>query len=106
VDATHAHHAYAQGKAQGSVLVATVRGVVAERGILGFYQGLSASLLRQGTYSTIRFATYDYIKEQMERSNAGGTHHSIVRASERARYLAWRLVTDRGFRPSESIGAG
>jgi solute carrier family 25 (mitochondrial dicarboxylate transporter), member 10 len=54
------------------VLVNTMKGVMKERGILGFYQGLSASLLRQGTYSTIRFATYDFIKEKMESHNRGG----------------------------------
>jgi hypothetical protein len=52
------------------VLVNTMKGVMKERGILGFYQGLSASLLRQGTYSTIRFATYDFIKEKMNRTIA------------------------------------
>ena len=33
--------------------------VVKSEGILGLYAGLSASLLRQATYSTTRFAIYE-----------------------------------------------
>ena len=32
-------------------------------GFLALYKGLSASLLRQGTYSTIRFGVYEQLKE-------------------------------------------
>jgi dicarboxylate transporter 10 len=31
-------------------------------GFLSLYNGLSASLLRQGTYSTVRFGVYETIK--------------------------------------------
>ncbi|KAJ2761110.1 hypothetical protein IWQ56_005330, partial [Coemansia nantahalensis] len=40
----------------------TVRQIVREVGILGLYNGLSAALLRQGTYTMARFAVYDLTK--------------------------------------------
>lgn len=38
--------------------------VARNEGLLALYTGLSASLLRQGTYSTVRFGTYDLLKEK------------------------------------------
>eukprot|EP00730_Choanoeca_flexa_P006068 TRINITY_DN12077_c0_g2_i19.p1 TRINITY_DN12077_c0_g2~~TRINITY_DN12077_c0_g2_i19.p1 ORF type:complete len:301 (+),score=61.08 TRINITY_DN12077_c0_g2_i19:1532-2434(+) len=46
-------------------LFPTAKGVVAKEGIRGLYRGLSASLLRQGTYSSTRFASYDYFKSRL-----------------------------------------
>ncbi|KAJ2846392.1 Mitochondrial dicarboxylate transporter [Coemansia brasiliensis] len=43
----------------------TMRGIVRESGILGLYNGLSAALLRQGTYTMSRFAIYDMAKAAM-----------------------------------------
>ncbi|KAJ2784407.1 Mitochondrial dicarboxylate transporter [Coemansia javaensis] len=40
----------------------TLRSIVREAGILGLYSGLSAALLRQGTYTMARFAVYDVAK--------------------------------------------
>lgn len=34
-------------------------------GLSGFYRGLSASLVRQATYSTIRFAVYEEVKQRV-----------------------------------------
>lgn len=43
---------------------------VKSNGVLSLYNGISAALLRQGTYSTARFAFYEFAKEQlMERSH-------------------------------------
>jgi dicarboxylate transporter 10 len=39
--------------------------VVKQDGILGLYSGLSASLLRQLTYSTTRYAMYEVIKQRV-----------------------------------------
>ncbi|GAB5587869.1 hypothetical protein Unana1_02769 [Umbelopsis nana] len=36
--------------------------IVRNEGVFGVYSGLSASLLRQGTYSTVRFGLYDQFK--------------------------------------------
>jgi len=41
------------------------RRVVANDGILGLWNGLSASLFRQGTYATARFALYQSIQSQV-----------------------------------------
>lgn len=38
--------------------------IIRERGIFAFYNGLSASLLRQGTYSTTRFGLYEAYKQE------------------------------------------
>lgn len=45
--------------------------VVATEGIFGLYNGLSASLVRQGTYSMTRFAMYESLKNQVA---PGGGH--------------------------------
>ncbi|ORX57529.1 mitochondrial carrier [Hesseltinella vesiculosa] len=43
-------------------MVRTMRMIVQTEGWHALYNGLDASLLRQGTYSTIRFGLYDYFK--------------------------------------------
>ena len=45
--------------------------VVRSEGLLGLYNGLSASLVRQGTYSMTRFAMYETLKSQVA---PGGGH--------------------------------
>ncbi|KAJ2352622.1 hypothetical protein GGF43_003712 [Coemansia sp. RSA 2618] len=55
----------------GGGLAAVVRAVYAERGVLGFYNGMSAAVLRQMTYSMARFAAYEELKKRM--SSADGT---------------------------------
>ncbi|KAF9175575.1 Mitochondrial dicarboxylate transporter [Mortierella sp. AD011] len=45
-------------------MIGTMINVARHEGILSLYNGLSASLLRQGTYSTVRFGTYDVLKEK------------------------------------------
>ncbi|KAK3877201.1 hypothetical protein Pcinc_018068 [Petrolisthes cinctipes] len=42
--------------------------IVRTQGLLALYNGLSASLLRQLTYSTTRFAIYEVMKQQMDTS--------------------------------------
>ncbi|KAI9009218.1 mitochondrial carrier [Hyaloraphidium curvatum] len=50
------------GSSYGSV----VRSIVRQDGILGLYAGLSASVLRQLTYGTTRFAVYDWLKKELK----------------------------------------
>ncbi|KAJ3092301.1 Mitochondrial dicarboxylate transporter [Quaeritorhiza haematococci] len=50
-------------------LVGTVVGMVRNEGLLAFYAGLSASLLRQATYSTARFGVYDAVKARLVDEN-------------------------------------
>ncbi|KAF9968315.1 Mitochondrial dicarboxylate transporter [Mortierella alpina] len=45
-------------------MVGTMINVARHEGVFALYNGLSASLLRQGTYSTVRFGTYDLLKEK------------------------------------------
>ncbi|KAJ2396109.1 Mitochondrial dicarboxylate transporter [Coemansia sp. RSA 2559] len=49
----------------------TTRKIIHEAGILGLYSGLSAALLRQGTYTMARFAVYDLAKDTMRQANGG-----------------------------------
>jgi len=49
--------------------------VFKEGGTLALYRGLSASLARQGTYSTTRFGIYEFIKQK---TNAEGNKPSLV----------------------------
>ncbi|KAF9585351.1 Mitochondrial dicarboxylate transporter, partial [Lunasporangiospora selenospora] len=45
-------------------MIGTMINVARHEGLFALYTGLSASLLRQGTYSTVRFGTYDLLKER------------------------------------------
>ena len=51
-------HLQTAGKEKTSLLKTTVN-IVKNQGVLALYSGLSASLLRQLTYSTTRFGIYD-----------------------------------------------
>ncbi|MCO5585507.1 hypothetical protein L7F22_039440 [Adiantum nelumboides] len=46
--------------------IGTLVGAVRSDGISGIYTGLTASLLRQMTYSVTRFGVYDYLKAQIK----------------------------------------
>lgn len=43
---------------------------MAESGVRGLYVGLTASLLRQMTYSTVRLGVYDEIKKRVAKSDS------------------------------------
>nr|XP_045597765.1 mitochondrial dicarboxylate carrier-like [Procambarus clarkii] len=45
--------------------------IVKNQGFLALYNGLSASLLRQLTYSTTRFAIYEVVKQRMSEASGG-----------------------------------
>ncbi|KAG0298726.1 Mitochondrial dicarboxylate transporter [Dissophora globulifera] len=45
-------------------MITTMINVARNEGFFALYTGLSASLLRQGTYSTVRFGTYDLLKDR------------------------------------------
>ena len=42
--------------------------IIRDEGIRGLYKGLSASILRQATYSTMRFGTYDKLKSYLTKN--------------------------------------
>ncbi|KAL2290115.1 hypothetical protein FJTKL_00614 [Diaporthe vaccinii] len=52
-------------------MLGTFRYIIRSNGILGLYNGLSASLLRQLTYSTVRFGIYEELKNRMTQKNGG-----------------------------------
>ncbi|KAF9877676.1 hypothetical protein CkaCkLH20_04811 [Colletotrichum karsti] len=52
-------------------MVGTFAHIVRNDGVTGLYNGLSASLLRQMTYSTVRFGVYEELKVRMTRENGG-----------------------------------
>ncbi|KAJ3215705.1 Mitochondrial dicarboxylate transporter [Dinochytrium kinnereticum] len=49
-----------------SSLVRTTVDIISKEGVLALYAGVSASLLRQATYSTVRFGAYDYLKSKLD----------------------------------------
>ncbi|KAJ1948952.1 Mitochondrial dicarboxylate transporter [Linderina pennispora] len=64
LDLIKVHLQTSTARTRKSAIQAT-RAVIQETGILGLYNGLSAALLRQGTYTMTRFAVYDLAKEQL-----------------------------------------
>ncbi len=55
-------------------IVTRTMGIVRSQGVLALYNGLSASLVRQLTYSTTRFAIYEVSKQQV---SPNGEHISF-----------------------------
>lgn len=51
-------------KVPGQHLVGMFISIIRNEGPLAIYSGLSASLLRQATYSTTRFGVYEYLKKE------------------------------------------
>lgn len=47
----------------GQSLVSMVVQIITKEGFFKIYSGLTASLLRQATYSTVRFGVYEFLKE-------------------------------------------
>lgn len=54
----------------GGTMINTFFSIIRNEGVLAIYSGLSASLLRQGTYSTARFGMYEWLKESFTRANS------------------------------------
>ncbi|KAJ1922215.1 Mitochondrial dicarboxylate transporter [Mycoemilia scoparia] len=49
--------------------ISTVRSIVRNYGVFGLYNGLSAALLRNGTYTMTRFGVYDLCKAKLDPIN-------------------------------------
>lgn len=58
-------------------VVATSLKIVEVEGVRGLYKGICASLLREGTYSTIRLGGYDLMKIKYFRANEATAHFSL-----------------------------
>lgn len=48
----------------GQSLVSMIYHIISQEGVFKIYSGLTASLLRQATYSTARFGVYEFLKEE------------------------------------------
>jgi len=55
-----------QSTRHGGGLVSMSRHIVKTQGVAALFNGLSASMLRQATYSTTRFAVYEVLKQQQQ----------------------------------------
>jgi len=74
-------HLQTQQEARLGMLQMAIR-VVKSEGILGLYAGLSASLLRQATYSTTRFAIYETVKKRIQPADGNlAFHQKVLRAA-------------------------
>lgn len=54
-----------------SSMLGTFQYILGRDGLRGLYSGLSASLLRQITYSTTRFGIYEELKTRLAKKNDG-----------------------------------
>jgi dicarboxylate transporter 10 len=61
--------------------IAVARSAIAESGIRSLYTGLTASLLRQMTYSLVRLGSYEEIKRRLSKGNPPSPVHLLVAAS-------------------------
>nr|CAI5826749.1 unnamed protein product [Callosobruchus analis] len=61
-----------------TTLITLTKNIVKKHGVLALYNGLSASLLRQLTYSTTRFALYEVTKQHV---NADSFHKKVMIAA-------------------------
>ncbi|KAJ2722130.1 hypothetical protein GGI07_003515 [Coemansia sp. Benny D115] len=57
-----------------------IRTILREQGPLGFYNGMSAAVLRQMTYSMARFATYEETKKQLSLPDGSLPFHRMAAA--------------------------
>lgn len=60
---------------------AVIRYSIAKEGVRSLYTGLSASLLRQMTYSLVRIGTYEEIKRRMTKKGKPSTGKLLLAAS-------------------------
>lgn len=61
-----------QTQQEGKLSIVQLTGkIIRERGVFALYNGLSASMLRQLTYSTTRFGLYEVGKQEYGNSFAG-----------------------------------
>uniref|UniRef100_A0AAV1UNQ3 Mitochondrial dicarboxylate carrier n=1 Tax=Peronospora matthiolae TaxID=2874970 RepID=A0AAV1UNQ3_9STRA len=68
-------------KTKNGGLVTATRRVLQQQGLSGLYQGISGGVMREGTYSTTRFAVYHYLKDDAVRRNDGNpisTGHNVL----------------------------
>ncbi|RDW82275.1 putative mitochondrial dicarboxylate protein [Coleophoma cylindrospora] len=68
-------------------MVTTFVHVLKHDGFLGLYSGLSASLLRQITYSTTRFAVYEELKQALTTKDSSPTFPTLIAMASASGFL-------------------
>ncbi|KAL3421877.1 hypothetical protein PVAG01_06033 [Phlyctema vagabunda] len=68
-------------------MVGTFAHVLKNNGFLGLYSGLSASLLRQITYSTTRFAVYEELKQDLSTAKSGPSFPALIAMASTSGFL-------------------
>ena len=63
-------HLQTSGQSHGGLLKSTLS-IIRNQGVTALYSGLTASLMRQLTYSTTRFAIYEVAKQQLDKESSG-----------------------------------
>lgn len=62
-------------------MLATIRASLSENGLRSIYTGLSASLLRQMTYSLVRIGSYEEMKRRISENGKPSTGKLLLTAS-------------------------
>jgi solute carrier family 25 oxoglutarate transporter 11 len=67
--------------AKGASQIGIAKQIFATEGVSGLYRGLSAALVRQATYTTLRLGTYDVIKELICKDGKESFLQRVISAS-------------------------
>jgi len=70
-------HLQTQQEGKSSIVRMTIN-IVRQQGVMALYSGLSASILRQLTYSTTRFAIYEISKQNMTKPGEALPFHTKI----------------------------
>lgn len=68
-------------------MVGTFAHILKNNGVLGLYNGLSASLLRQITYSTTRFGIYEELKSKFSSASSTPSFPTLIAMSSTSGFL-------------------
>lgn len=73
-------HLQTQQEGKVSIVRTTVQ-IIKQQGAIALYNGLTASLLRQATYSTTRFGIYEVAKQSAGKDSGFGTKVAMAAAA-------------------------
>ncbi|KAG9249022.1 mitochondrial carrier domain-containing protein [Calycina marina] len=76
-----------RGPADPKTMIGTFRHVLLADGLLGLYSGLSASLLRQITYSTTRFGIYEELKARLTTPTSSPSFPTLIAMASTSGFL-------------------
>jgi len=70
-----------------NTMVGTITHILKAEGVLGLYSGLSASLLRQITYSTTRFGIYEELKARLTTPTSAPSFPTLIAMASTSGFL-------------------